>query len=143
MWVTRKEDTKEGKDCNMVLYPRLWEGSLWRLVEQGENFTTLQSSEPIEKISGEDRCEIYARMSSKLTPLQQFLKWSVSDRRTRTVSPFSQETISEWLENRIKEGTVEELRAALQVDPANACVTAYLGRRLADQADLLKEQRSR
>ena len=72
--------------------------------------------------------------SSGLTPLQRLLKWSVSDRRSRTISPFSQVTVSEWLENRIKEGTVEGLRAAMQVDPANARVTAHLGRRLADQA---------
>ena len=69
-----------------------------------------------------------------MTPLQRFLKWSVSDRRTRTISPLSQVTVSEWLENRIKEGTVEGLRAALQVDPANGRITAHLGRRLADQA---------
>src|SRR5207244_11667829 len=56
------------------------------------------------------------------------------DRRNRKISPFSQLTVSEWLENRIKEGTVEGLRAAMQVDPANARVTAHLGRRLADQA---------
>jgi hypothetical protein len=62
------------------------------------------------------------------------MKWSVSDRRSRTISPLSQVTVSEWLENRIKEGTVKGLRAALQVDPANARVTAHLGRRLADQA---------
>jgi hypothetical protein len=62
------------------------------------------------------------------------MKWSVSDRRRRTISPFSQLTVSEWLEDRIKEGTVEELQAAIQVDPANARVTAHLGRRLADHA---------
>ncbi len=38
------------------------------------------------------------------------------------------------MENRIKEGTVEGLRAALQVDPVNARITAHLGRCLADQA---------
>jgi hypothetical protein len=48
--------------------------------------------------------------------------------------PFSQLTVFEWLENGIKEGTVEGLKAALQVDPANARVIAHLGRRLADQA---------
>ena len=69
-----------------------------------------------------------------MTPLQRFLKWSVSDRRSRTISPLSQETVSEWRENRIKAGTVEELRSALQVDSENARITAYLGRRLADQA---------
>ena len=76
----------------------------------------------------------YAGMSSGLTPLQRLLKWSVADHRNRTISPLSRETVSEWLENRIKEGTVEGLRAAFQVDPTNARVTAYLGRRLADQA---------
>jgi dipeptidyl aminopeptidase/acylaminoacyl peptidase len=75
-----------------------------------------------------------AGVLSEFTPLQRFLKWSVSDRRSRTISPFSQVTVSEWLENRIKEGTVEGLRAAMQVDPANARVTAYLGRCLADRA---------
>jgi WD40 repeat protein len=72
--------------------------------------------------------------SSKMTPLQRFLKWSVSDRRNRTISPLSQVTVAEWLENRIREGTVEGLRAALQVDPADARVTAHLGRVLADEA---------
>jgi hypothetical protein len=43
-------------------------------------------------------------------------------------------TVSEWLENRIKEGTIEGLRAALEVDPAKARVSAHLGRSLADQA---------
>jgi dipeptidyl aminopeptidase/acylaminoacyl peptidase len=81
----------------------------------------------------------FSKPPSKLTPLQRFIKWSVSDRRSRTISPFLQLTVSEWLENRIKEGTVEGLRAALQVDPGNARVTAYLGRRLAD--DALKRDR--
>ena len=47
---------------------------------------------------------------------------------------FSQLTVREWLENRIKEETIKGLRAAMQVDPANARVTAHLGRSLADQA---------
>ena len=38
------------------------------------------------------------------------------------------------MENTIKDGTVEDLRVAMQVDPANARVTAHLGRRLADYA---------
>jgi hypothetical protein len=101
-------------------------------VEQAENLTLLtpeQTKAIREKIAAK-----YTRMSSGPTPLQRLLKWSVSDRRTQTISPLSQKTISEWLENRIKQGTVEGLRAALQVDPANPRVTAYLGRRLADRA---------
>jgi Novel STAND NTPase 1 len=76
----------------------------------------------------------FVRPPSKLTPLQRFLEWSVSDRRRRTICPFLQATVSEWEENTIEEGTVEGLRAAIQMDPANARVTAHLGRRLADQA---------
>ena len=72
---------------------------------------------------------------SNLTALQRFMKWSVSDHRTRTISPFLQVTVPDWLEKRIKEGTVEDLRVALQIDPGNARVTAHLGRRLADLAN--------
>jgi hypothetical protein len=57
---------------------------------------------------------------SQLAPLQRFLKWSVSDRSQRTISPLSKLTFPEWIENRIKEGTIESLRAAIQMDPANA-----------------------
>ncbi len=35
---------------------------------------------------------------------------------------------------RIKEGTVEGLRTAMQVDPTNVCITAHLGWRLAAYA---------
>jgi hypothetical protein len=62
------------------------------------------------------------------------MEWNVADRRSRTISPFSQVTVSEWLENRIKEETVEGLRAPMQIDPANARATAHLGRSLADHA---------
>ena len=101
-------------------------------VGQAENFKLLTPEQV--RASWEKIAAKFSRPSSKLTPLQRLMKWSVSDRRSRTISPLSQLTVSEWLENRIKEGTVEGLRAAMQVDPANARVTAHLGRRLADQA---------
>jgi len=129
--IVTDKDTRE----DILLLAELAEatsGVALETVGQAENFTLLtpeQIEATREKIAAK-----YARMSSGLTPLQRLLKWSVSDRRNRTISPFSQVTVSEWLENRIKEGTVEGLRAALQVDPANARVTAHLGRRLADQA---------
>jgi hypothetical protein len=72
--------------------------------------------------------------SSKLTPLQRFLKWSVSDPRRRTISPFSKITVPEWIENRVTDGTLDGLRAAVQLDPDNALLAAHFGRRLADQA---------
>jgi hypothetical protein len=72
--------------------------------------------------------------SSELTPLQRFLKWSVSGARTRTISPFSDLTIPDWVENRIKEGTLAGLRAAMQLDPANARLGAHFGWCLANLA---------
>jgi dipeptidyl aminopeptidase/acylaminoacyl peptidase len=72
--------------------------------------------------------------SSDLAPLQRFLKWGVGDRRSRTISPFSELTVAEWVENRIKEGTADALRAAIQVDPANATLAAHFGWSLADYA---------
>ena len=72
--------------------------------------------------------------SSQLTPLQLFLKWSVSDRSQRTISPLSKLTFPEWIENRIKEGTLESLRAAIQMDPANARLIAHFGLLLANLA---------
>ena len=107
-----------------------------------EKFLFLTQTEPSDKddafkqvrASWEKIAAKFLGLSSKMTPLQRFLKWSVSDRRSRTISTFSNVTVPEWLEDEIKEGTVEWLRAAMQVDPANARVTAHLGRRLADQA---------
>jgi hypothetical protein len=72
--------------------------------------------------------------SKSLTLLQRFLKWSVSDPRNRTISPFSELTVLEWVENMIKEGTLDSLRAAMDVDPSNARLAAYYGRSLADHA---------
>jgi hypothetical protein len=73
-------------------------------------------------------------LPSQLTPLQRFLKWSVSDRRQRTISPFSKLTVPEWVENRIKDGTLDGLRAAVLVDPVNARLSAHFGLALANLA---------
>jgi hypothetical protein len=69
---------------------------------------------------------------SSLTPLQRFLKWSVANPRTRPISPFSDLTVTDWVNNRIKEGTLDGLRAAMFVDPANVRLAAHFGRHLAD-----------
>src|SRR5207249_6132800 len=125
------KDTRE----NILLLAELAEatgGVTLETVGQVENLKMLTPEQVIasrEKIAAK-----FLGPSSKLTPLQRFMKWSVSDRGSRTISPFSRVTVSEWLENRINEGTVEGLRAAMQLDPANARVTAHFGRRLADHA---------
>ena len=129
--IVTDKDTRE----DILLLAELAEatgGVTLETVGQAENLKLL-TPEQI-RASREKIAAKFSSPPSKLTPLQRFMKWSVSDRRSRTISPFSQVTVSEWLENRIKEGTVEGLRAAMQVDPANARVTAHLGRRLADQA---------
>jgi hypothetical protein len=104
-----KKDTKE----DILLLSALSEtmgGVTLESAERAENFTTLRS-EPIGAI----REKIAAKLTGvpfELSPLQRFLKWCVADRRSRTISPFSQETVSEWLQNRINEGTVEANRLA-------------------------------
>jgi hypothetical protein len=128
--LTDKDTTED-----ILLFAQLAEataGVVWETVGQSENLKVLTSARliaPREKIAAK-----FARVSSELTPLQRFLKWSVADRKSRTISRFSQVTIAEWLEDRMREGTVEGPRAAMQVDPANPRVTAHLGRCLADQA---------
>ena len=129
--IVTDKDTRE----DILLLAELTEatgGVTLETVGQAENLK-LVTPEQV-KTSWEKIAAKFARVSSELTPLQRVMKWSASDRRSRTISPFSQVPVSEWLENRIKEGTVEGLRAATQVDPANVRVTAYLGRCLANDA---------
>ena len=85
----------------------------------------------------EMRRKIAARFpesASELTPLQRCLQWSVSDPRKRSLSPFSKRTVSPWVEERINEGTLDCLRAAILVDPANMRLAAHFGRCLANYA---------
>src|SRR5262249_44023903 len=73
----------------------------------------------------------FERQSSVLTPVERLLKWSVSDPRLRTISPFSKLTVPQWIENRITDGALDGLRAALQLDPNNALLGAHFGKALA------------
>src|SRR6266496_2258863 len=125
------KDTKE----DILLLAELAEASGGATLETVSHAEHLKLLAPEHVIAAREKIAAkFARIPLELTPLQRVMKWSVSNRRSRTISPFSQVTVPEWLENRVKEGTVEGLRAALEVDPANARVTAYLGRRLADHA---------
>ena len=47
---------------------------------------------------------------------------------------FSDLTVADWVKNRIQEGTLDDLRAAMLVDPANARLAPHLGRHLAAYA---------
>jgi WD40 repeat protein len=73
----------------------------------------------------------FERQSSGLTPVERLLKWSGADPRRRTISPFSKLTVPEWIENRITDGTLDGLRAAVQLDPNNAVLAAHFGKALA------------
>ena len=74
------------------------------------------------------------KADTKLTPYERILKWIVSDRGTRTISPFSKLTVPEWIENRIRDGDLEGLRSALFVQPNNPRLLAHLGKALAAKA---------
>jgi WD40 repeat protein len=134
MWdavIVTEKDTRE----DILLLAELAEvtgGVALETLGQAENLKLL-TPEQIRASRGKIAAK-FMGVSEKLTPLQRSMKWSISDHKSRTISPFSKMTVFEWLENRIKEGTIEGLRAALQVDPANARITAHLGRRLADLA---------
>ena len=81
----------------------------------------------------------FSEPSLTLTPLQRFLKWSVLEQTNRTVSPFSKLTFHESVENRINEGTLASLRAAVFVNPANARAAAKFGWCCAEYSGLEKE----
>ena len=82
-----------------------------------------------QKIAGR-----FAESASGLTPLQRCLQWSVSNPSRRSLSPFSKRTLSPWVEERINDGILDGLRAAIIVDPANMRLAAHFGRHLADYA---------
>jgi hypothetical protein len=97
--------------------------------EIGESLTFEQIHDKREKIATG-----LLTSFSNLTPLQRFMRWSVSEWRRRTVSPFCELTIAEWIQNNIDNGTLSDLRGAIFVEPANARLAAYFGRRLAERA---------
>src|SRR5207244_1315161 len=92
MWdalsVTDKDTTED-----ILLLAELAEatgGVILESVGQAENLKLLTSEQLIGR--WEKVAEKFARVSSELTPLQRFLKWSVADSKSRTISRFSQVT---------------------------------------------------
>jgi WD40 repeat protein len=107
----------------------------------GLAFQTLGQTEILNVLTPEraiaTREKILAKFvgsSSNLTPLQRLMKWSASEQRSRTISPFSEVTIAEWVENKIKDRILDDLRAAVEIDPINARLAAHFGEALADYA---------
>src|SRR5580704_10265261 len=88
----------------------------------------------MSKQRGTESLSKFSGSFSTLTPLQRLLKWSVANPRTRPISPFSDLTVADWVNNRIKEGRLDDLRDAMLVDPANARLAAHFGLALANFA---------
>jgi hypothetical protein len=148
LWDAPTMASKENEESVFLLYELAEANGEAALVSSGqaEFFELLNPEKMIatrKKIAAR-----FADVSSQLTPLQRMLKWSVSDHSSRTISSLSDLTVPEWIENRIKEGTLDGLREAMRVAPGNLRITAHLGRRLADyalneQADLEEARRAK
>jgi WD domain, G-beta repeat len=99
--ITRKDSTD---DANLLADLAEATGGLTlQAFGQTEILTTLT---PEQARATRDKIAVkFSGPPSKLTPLQRFLKWSVSDPRHRTISPLSKITVPECIENRVTDGT--------------------------------------
>jgi len=110
-----------------LLLADLAEAACGSVLETSGQSEILKLFAPIQvRVTRDKIAAKFERQSSGLTPVERLLKWSVSDPRRRTISPFSKLTVPEWIENRIKVGTFGSLRAAIQMDPANAFRTSAI-----------------
>ena len=92
---TRNQDAQDG----MLLLADLAEaacGSVLQGSGQAEILKLLSSDQV--RASREKIAAKFERQSSVLTPVERLLKWSVSDPRLRTISPFSKLTVPQWIE---------------------------------------------
>ena len=56
----------------------------------------------------------------------RWVAWFTTDVRHRTISPFSDVTVDQWLRERVADDTRETLQEALNIDPNNALCLALL-----------------
>jgi len=119
----------------VLLLADLAEAACGSVLQTSDQTETLKLLPPDQvRATPEKIAAKFGRQSSGLAPVERLLMWSVSDPRRRTISPFSKVTVPEWIENRIKEGAFESLRAEIQMNPANACLIAHFGVALANLA---------
>jgi hypothetical protein len=110
--------TKKDSDADVNLLADLTEATGGLALQAFGQTEILAALTPDQVKATRDKIAVkFPGPPSQLTPLQRFLKWSVSDRRQRAISPFSRLTSPEWIDNRIKEGTVESayLRSNLKL----------------------------
>jgi len=90
--IVTDKDTRE----DILLFAELAEasgGATLETVVQAENLKLLAPEQV--RASREKIAAKFLEPFSKLTSLQRFMKWSVADRGSRTISSFSQVTVSE------------------------------------------------
>src|SRR6185369_11477120 len=63
----------------------------------------------------------------------RWAKWFFADPVDRTISPFSDVTVEEYIQHRIDENTLESLQEAVKAAPTNGLVLARLTRALLAQ----------
>jgi WD40 repeat protein len=63
----------------------------------------------------------------------EWAKWFCADRSTRTISPLSRISVPEYVQRRIGEETLESLREAVSLSPANGLAFARLARQVLTQ----------
>ncbi|MBI2946023.1 MAG: protein kinase [Verrucomicrobia bacterium] len=64
----------------------------------------------------------------------RWAKWFFADPATRTISPFSDVTIPDYVQHRIRENTLQSLREAVNLAPTNALAFARLAQKVLAQS---------
>src|ERR1700687_4825445 len=65
----------------------------------------------------------------------RWAEWFFADPATRTISPFSDVSVPEYVHLRIQENTLESLQEAVRLSPTNGLAFARLARRVLEQED--------
>jgi WD40 repeat protein/tRNA A-37 threonylcarbamoyl transferase component Bud32 len=73
------------------------------------------------------------RLASPANHYTRWAEWFCADRGTRTISPFSNITVPEYVQHRIQEDSLESLREAALLSPTNGLAFARLARAVVAQ----------
>jgi hypothetical protein len=89
----------------------------------------------LDRVSPEEFPRLKAQLSS--APETDFYthwaKWFLAPPATRNISPFSSITVPEYVQRRIEENTLESLKEAAALSPANGLAYARLARQVLAQ----------
>jgi tetratricopeptide (TPR) repeat protein len=78
--------------------------------------------------------------SSEVDFFSQFAHWFFTEPRTRTLSPFSSMTLTDYTQQRIAENTLESTREAADFAPSNGLAVARLARHFLQQTTAREPQ---